>query len=76
MKVVVLLLVSVVLGGCYQNTLIVRGNMPGTAWVAERAVAVSGQVCAGNGLRNEQRLAQVSKYNRDTYVDVRHTCVR
>ena len=71
-----LLTMCTLLGGCAENTLIVRGNMPGTAWVAERAVVVSGRVCAENGLRNEQRSAQTTKQNRDTNVEVRHTCAR
>lgn len=76
MKTFLLLATCALLGGCTQNTMIVRGNMPGTAWVAERAVTMSGKICAENGLRNEYRSAQVSKYNRDTHVDVRHACTR
>jgi len=64
------------LGGCASNTLIVSGNMPGTAWVAQKATQVTGEVCRNYRLNNERRSAEVAKYNRDAYVEVRHTCTR
>ena len=61
------------LGGCANSTLIVRGNMPGTAWVAEK-VTQAHSTYSCNDSRAEKREAKVDKHNRDVNVYVRHDC--
>ena len=64
---------TLALGGCANSTLIVRGNMPGTAWVAEKvAQAHSTYSCSES--RAEKREAKIYKQNREVNVYVRHDC--
>ncbi|MFZ2253137.1 MAG: hypothetical protein WAW13_03120 [Minisyncoccia bacterium] len=73
MKTVLITLAVLMLGGCANSTLIVRGNMPGTAWVAEKvAQAHSTYSCSES--RAEKREVKVQKRNNEAKVYLRHDC--
>lgn len=50
-----------VLGGCGESALIVRGNMPGTAWVARQTARMNSAVFCGQAPQQELRGVTVSK---------------
>lgn len=72
MKTALITLAVLILGGCANSTLIVRGNMPGTAWVAEKVA----QAHTCTGARAEKREAKVTKRNSETEVYLRQDCAR
>ena len=71
MKTVLFILLAMLLGGCVNSTLVVRGNFPGTAQIA--TLAVNAHKCEDSS-RFEKRVAKVSSQNRDVYTYVRHEC--
>lgn len=67
---------AVLLGGCVENTLIVKGNSRSTAWIAEKVVQAHAKVfCEGNS-SYERRSVRTQKNNRNTDVEVQYTCGR
>ena len=70
---VVLIIVATLLGGCANSTLVVKGNMPGTAWVAEKVSrAHSEHLCSE--ARAVKREVQLHKSNDGTWVYLRSDC--
>lgn len=58
-----LLMVASALAGCGENVLIVRGNMPGTEWIARQVASLNGAIFCDPIRRNELRAVQVHKQN-------------
>ncbi len=60
-----LLMVGSALVGCGENILIVRGNMPGTEWIARQAASLNGALFCDPVRDSELRAVQVRKQNND-----------
>jgi hypothetical protein len=69
-----LLAVAVVLGGCAQRTIVVKGDLPFTAWVAEQATWAHWSMSTCANPRVERREAHVEARYSTKYVYLHHDC--
>ena len=70
-----LLIVASALAGCGENILIVRGNMPGTEWIARQAASLNGALFCDPVRDSELRAVQVRKQNNNApYVKLVQRC--
>lgn len=71
----VLLMVGSTLAGCAENVLFVRGNMPGTEWIARQAASLNGALFCDPVRDSELRAVQVRKQNNNApHVTVVQRC--
>ena len=73
----VLPLFAILLAGCAESTLIVRGtNMPEALWAAEQTARLHGALFCGQVLTREQRAVQVDTRSGGTAVELQHRCIK
>lgn len=70
------LLMATVLMGCAESRLVVRGNMPGTYWIAQNAAQLHASLFCDRPLTFEDRAVSVDKNNKEAQVVLKHRCVK